>query len=398
MSQDAFSFASLANLPDIEELYAKYQQNPKSIDPSWRYFFEGMQFGAQKLPAIAAAPEGGSADLRIYLLIDAYRTYGHLVAHVNPLDAPPSANIPELDLQKLGFAQDELEKNFPTCGFLSAKEAPLKSLVDALRQTYCRTIGVEYMGLGEPKIENWLQERIEPFFEYKQSPEERIEILHQLNKAEIFESFIHTKYVGQKRFSLEGSETMIPMLTALLEEGSQEGVEEVVLGMAHRGRLNVLANILNKSYSMIFHEFEDYYAPELFEGTGDVKYHRGFRGELKTKSGKEVHVALSPNPSHLESVDPAVEGQTRALQELKGDKSQRKAVVPVLIHGDAALAGQGVVYETLQFSRLNGYATGGTVHIVINNQIGFTTRAKRWLDRRATAPTLPKLSVRQSFT
>ncbi len=376
MGQEAYTFANLTNLPAIEDLYEKYQRDPKSVDASWCYFFDGMQFASQRVPSIQ-----GSADLRVHLLIHAYRTYGHLLAHVNPIAPPPPTDVPELNLQKLGFQADELEKSFPTCSFLKEKEAPLKTIVDALRKTYCQTIGIEYMGLGEPKIESWLQEKIEPFFELKLSVDERLEILHQLNKAEIFEAFIHTKYVGQKRFSLEGAETMIPMLTALIEKGAEEGVGEAVLGMAHRGRLNVLANILNKSYSMIFHEFEDHYTPDLLEGTGDVKYHRGFKGELRTKNGKDIHVALTPNPSHLESVDPVVEGQVRAMQELKGDKTKRKEVVPILIHGDAALAGQGVVYETLQFSRLNGYATGGTVHIVINNQIGFTTLPK---DSRST--------------
>ncbi|MBI2743364.1 MAG: 2-oxoglutarate dehydrogenase E1 component [Chlamydiales bacterium] len=379
MSQDVFSFANLANLPEIEELYEKYLRDPKSVDPSWKLFFDGMQFASfGRQPTIAAA---GSSDLRIHLLINAYRIYGHLMAHVNPLATEKPAQVPELDLQKLGFKQEELEKPFPTAGFLKEKEAPLKKIVEALANTYCRTIGIEYMDLGESAVESWLQQRIEPNFELRLTPEERIDILHHLNKAEIFESFIHTKYVGQKRFSLEGAETMIPLLLALIEKGAEEGIEEAVVGMAHRGRLNVLANILNKSYSMIFHEFEDHYTPDLLEGTGDVKYHRGFKGELRTKSGKEVHVALTPNPSHLEAVDPIVEGHVRALQELKRDKAKRKTVVPILVHGDAALAGQGVVYETIQLSRLNGYGTSGTVHIVINNQIGFTTLPK---DSRST--------------
>lgn len=378
MEQENFSFANLANLPALEDLYANYQRDPNSVDSSWRFFFEGMRFtalGREERGQIA------SPDLRIHLLIAAYRTYGHLQAHANPLATHPPQQALELDLGQLGFRPEELEKSFPTCGFLKEKEAPLKTLVEALRTTYCRTIGVEYMGLSNPQLERWLQERIEPYFELQLSPEERIDILHQLNKAEIFESFIHTKYVGQKRFSLEGEETMIPMLLSLIEQGAEEGISAVVLGMSHRGRLNVLANILNKSYAMIFHEFEDHYTPDLLEGTGDVKYHKGFKGELSTKKGKEVHVTLTPNPSHLESVDPIVEGLVRALQEIKGDKQHRKEVLPLLIHGDAAIAGQGVVYETMQLSRLNGYATGGTIHLIVNNQIGFTTLPK---DSRST--------------
>jgi 2-oxoglutarate dehydrogenase E1 component len=378
MNNDSFSFANLTNLPEIEALYEKYQQNPKSIDSSWVLFFQGMQFGT-----LAQAPLGmqESPDLRIHNLIYAYRVYGHLFAKINPIATQAPEEPDELKLSTLGFKESELETHFPTCGFLSEKEAPLKTIIEALRKTYCLSIGVEYMSLGEPKMESWLQERIEPYFDFHLSNEEKIDILHALNKAEIFESFIHTKYVGQKRFSLEGAETMIPMMISLLETGSEEGLREVVLGMAHRGRLNVLANIMNKSYSMIFHEFEDHYTPDLSEGTGDVKYHKGFRGALRTKAGKEVQVTLTPNPSHLESVDAVVEGQARALQELKGSKTQRREVVPILIHGDAALAGQGVCYETGQLMRLNGYATGGTIHIVINNQIGFTTLPK---DSRST--------------
>jgi 2-oxoglutarate dehydrogenase E1 component len=378
MTQENFSFANLSNLPALENLYERYLANPESVEASWRTFFEGMHFGSQfKAPLM----QEGSPDLRIHLLIHAYRTYGHLLARINPLDPSAKQEAPELNLEKLGFKREELERSFPTCGFLKEKQAPLKTLIDALQKTYCRTIGIEYMGLGNPHMEEWIQKQIEPYFELRLSPEEKIEILHSVNKAEIFESFIHTKYVGQKRFSLEGTETVIPMLVAILEKGSDEGLVEVVLGMAHRGRLNVLANILNKPYSLIFHEFEDHYTPDLLEGTGDVKYHRGFNGSLRTRHGKEVQVTLTPNPSHLEAVDPVVEGQTRALQELKGDKHKRRDVAAILIHGDAALAGQGVVYETLQLCRLNGYATGGTVHLIVNNQIGFTTLPK---DSRST--------------
>ncbi len=378
MSQETFSFANLANLPALENLYEKYLQDPRKVDSSWRSFFDGLSLGIS-----AKAERGGeeSLDLRIHELIYAYRTYGHLMAQTNPLETQPPKEVPELDLRQFGFSEADLERSVPTVGFLKEKEVPLKTLLDALRKTYCRTIGVEYMGLNEPKIERWIQEQIEPYFELRLSSDQKIDILHALNKAEIFESFIHTKYVGQKRFSLEGEETMIPMLVALLEKGAEEELQEVVLGMAHRGRLNVLANILNKSYALIFHEFEDNYTPNLSEGTGDVKYHKGFRGAFQTKNGKEIKVALSPNPSHLESVDPVLEGQARALQELRGDKEKRREVVPILIHGDAAIAGQGVVYETVQLSHLTGYATGGTVHIIINNQIGFTTLPK---DSRST--------------
>ena len=303
------------------------------------------------------------------------------MARFNPFITTEIKEPAELNIENLGFKKEELDAVFPTFGFLNEPQAPLKKLIEALKKTYCGTIGVEYMGLGNPELERWMQQQIEPLFPLHLDEEEKIHILHNLNKAELFESFLHIKYVGQKRFSLEGGETAIPMLAAMIERGAEIDLQEVVLGMAHRGRLNVLANILNKSYAHIFSEFEDYFSPDVVEGTGDVKYHRGFVGALPTATGKAVTVTLVANPSHLESVDPVVEGIVRAKQELKGDKKQRREIIPILIHGDAALSGQGVVYETMQFSKLTGYATGGTLHLVINNQIGFTTIPK---DSRST--------------
>lgn len=370
------SYAHLGNLPLLENLYESYKKDVKSVDSSWRYFFEGMEFGRS---SSAPATVEKSADLRIDHLITAFRTYGHLMAKTDPLGLVQINEPAELSLKNLGFSVDEIDKSFPTCGFLKEREAPLRTIIEALKKTYCGTIGIEYMDLGDPAIEKWIQEKIEPGFELKVSAEEKKQILHKLNQADLFENFIHTKYTGQKRFSLEGGETLIPMLIAILEKGAEEAVEEVFFGMAHRGRLNVLANILNKPYSLIFHEFEDFYTPDLLEGTGDVKYHKGFSGSLKA-GNKEIPVVLAANPSHLESIDPVVEGQVRARQELKGSRERRK-VVPILIHGDAAVAGQGVVFETMQMSRLTGYETGGTVHIVINNQIAFTTLPK---DSRST--------------
>jgi 2-oxoglutarate dehydrogenase E1 component len=376
---EPFSYANLANLPELERLYQLYLNDPASVESSWRYFFDGMVLAQSTTPSVSLAKE--SPDLRVYLLIDAYRKYGHLMATFNPLLTAEIKEPLGLNIEKLGFKKEELEKSFPTFGFLNEAQAPLKKLIEALKKTYCGTIGVEYMGLGNPELEQWIQKQIEPLFPLHLEKEEKIQILHNLNKAELFESFLHTKYVGQKRFSLEGGETAIPMLSALIDHGAQIGVHEVVLGMAHRGRLNILANILNKSYSHIFHEFEDFYSPDLMEGTGDVKYHKGFVGALPTKTGTAVTVTLVANPSHLEAVDPVVEGIARAKQELKGDRAQRKEIIPILIHGDASVAGQGIVYETMQLSRLNGYATGGTLHIIINNQIGFTTLPK---DSRST--------------
>ncbi len=359
---------SFSNLAYVEEQYLRYQTDPSSLEPSWRHFFEGWEL------ARSLAPAGASSDLKIYHLIEAYRTYGHLKAKINPL-LSTQTEVRELSLENLGFQATDLQKSFPTCGFLPQKEALLSEIIGALEKTYCGSIGVEYMNLRKPALESWLQKIIEPNFALPFSVEDKLEIFHQLNRAELFETFLHTKYVGQKRFSLEGGETLIPMLSFAIEAG--EGVHDIVLGMAHRGRLNVLANILNKSYETIFNEFEAHYTPDLSEGTGDVKYHKGFIGQLSNKKGESVTITLSANPSHLEAVDPVVEGQTRAKQELKGSET----VVPILIHGDASVAGQGVVYETLQLSKLNGYQTGGTVHIVINNQVGFTTTPK---DGRST--------------
>jgi 2-oxoglutarate dehydrogenase E1 component len=371
-----FSFANLTNLPALEQLYEVYLKDPNSVDLSWRHFFEGMAFVQSAMPALPSAQCKDSPELRVYLLIDAYRKYGHLIAKFNPLPTTQIKEPQELNIEKLGFKREEFDASFPTVGFLKEPKASLKDLIDALKKTYCGTIGVEYMGLGNTELEKWMQEQIEPLFPLHLNKEQEIQILHSLNKAELFESFLHTKYVGQKRFSLEGGETMIPMLLAMIEHGAEINLLEVVLGMAHRGRLNVLTNILNKSYGHIFREFEDHYSPDLLEGTGDVKYHKGFVGALPTPSGKAITVTLVANPSHLEAVDPVVEGIVRAKQELKGDKFQRQEVLPILIHGDAAVAGQGVVYETLQLSRLNGYATGGTIHLIINNQIGFTALPK----------------------
>jgi len=368
MVDKAISYAHLGNLAFIEELYGKFLQDPTSVDTSWRYFFEGMEFSKGRDQG--AAPSIQTGDLKAYLLVQAYRMYGHLGAQIDPLS--DKVKEPELlSLSTFGITEEDLSKSFSTFGFLPKDKAPLKELLSALKATYANKVGIEYLDLENLEMEKFIQKKIEPLFPLNLTADDRLQILHYLNKAEFFETFIHTKYVGQKRFSLEGAETLIPMLAFIMDKGADLGVQEVSVGMAHRGRLNVLANILNKSYSMIFHEFEDHYSNSVGQGTGDVKYHKGFQGSLKTHSGKEVFITLAANPSHLESVDPLVEGRARAAQELKGGDFSK--ALPILIHGDASVAGQGVVYETLQLSRLPGYATGGTIHIVINNQIGFTT-------------------------
>lgn len=368
-------YANLSNLSYIEGLYAEYLKDPGSIEKSWQHFFEGMALGSSlKGPAIIG---GGSSELRIFRMIEAYRLYGHKGAAFNPIDlgSIKPGEVEELRLETLGFKKEELGQEFPTCGFLKDETAPLNAIIDALQKTYCSTVGFEYMGIQASEIERFFQQSIEPFFQFSLSKEEKIEVLHHLNRSEILESFVHMKYPGQKRFSLEGGETLIPMLMEMIHHGSAQGLEQIVLGMAHRGRLNVLTNVLGKSYSDLFLEFEKTYVPDTYEGSGDVKYHMGYSSELPTRNGKGMRLILCANPSHLEAVDPIVEGKVRARQE-QFFKGKTESILPVLIHGDASIAGQGVVYETMQLSKLAGYQTGGTMHIVINNQVGFTANPK----------------------
>lgn len=430
MDLQALINSGFLSLSALEEKYALYKQNPDNVDDSWRLIFDQLEAQHETLPPVSqqqdpfkplppkqapisitpqTAPElasmpaleplkasGGQSvlyyprveigtaggDWRIFNLLQAYRGYGHLMAKTNPIVIEPMKEPHELRLETLGFSKQDLPTHFPTCGLLPEEKAPLLEILNALKATYSDKIGVEYIGLQKPELEKWLQERIEPNrFRVELSIDQKRMILEQLNKSELFESFLHTKYVGQKRFSIEGAETLIPMLAAIVDTGAQQGMEEFVFGMAHRGRLNVLSNILDKSYADIFSEFEEGYIPASVEGSGDVKYHKGFYSEVKTLHGHQVKLTLTPNPSHLEAVDPVVEGRVKARQiQLKDDLQQEK-VVPVLVHGDAAIAAQGVVYETLQMSKLEGYSTGGTIHIVVNNQIGFTTLPK---DGRST--------------
>jgi 2-oxoglutarate dehydrogenase E1 component len=322
------------------------------------------------------------ADMRLYNLIQAYRNYGHRMASVNPLVEKKPKMLRRLDIKTWGFSRKDLSKFFPTCDLMAKPEATLKEIIEVLQDVYCSKIGLEYMGLQKGIMEKWIQEQIEPT---RLTPnldiEEKKTILNSLNRSELFEVFLHTKYVGQKRFSLEGGETLIPMLNSLINKGADEGVEQFAIGMAHRGRLNVLANILNKSYTEVFSEFEENYIQGSCEGSGDVKYHKGFESKITTPSGKEVGVVLAANPSHLEAVGAVVNGKVRARQVLSQDDVEMKRVVPIIIHGDAAVAGQGIIYELLQLYRLPGYSTGGSLHIVVNNQIGFTTLPK---DARST--------------
>jgi multifunctional 2-oxoglutarate metabolism enzyme len=314
-------------------------------------------------------------------LISMYRTHGHMLADLNPLKHGPGHN-PELDFEYHGLTMWDLDREFYCGGLGGFDNAKLRVIVKLLRETYCRHIGAEFMHILNLDERNWLMERMESTTNTPNlSKEEKTEILHKLNQASAFEEFLHKKYVGHKRFSLEGADTVIPALHFMLKKCAEYEVQEVVFGMAHRGRLNVLVNLMNKSYRQVFSEFEGYIDPASAQGTGDVKYHLGTRGEFDAGDGSKVDLVLMPNPSHLESVNPVVEGAVRAKQDRMNDPDAWKKIVPLLIHGDAAFAGQGVVAETLNMSQLDGYKTGGTIHLIINNQIGFTTLPK---DGRST--------------
>ena len=318
------------------------------------------------------ADEGLKKQARVLELIRAYRVRGHLVADVDPLDQG-HAPLPELDPGSYGLTLWDLDREFFTNGLSSQDRATLREILEVLQDTYCGPVGVEYMFIQETDRRTWLQERMESTRNrFEPAPERRRRILEKLVEAEAFERFLHAKYIGHKRFSLEGCEALIPLLDHLLTEAVQDGVERAVIGMSHRGRLNVLANTVGKSLSRIFAEFEGNVDPGTVQGSGDVKYHLGAEGIHRTPDGREIAVRVCPNPSHLEFVDPVVEGLVRALQDAAGDAT-RCRVLPVLLHGDAAFAGQGVVAETLNLAGLEGYSTGGTIHIVVDNQIGFTT-------------------------
>jgi len=318
---------------------------------------------------------------KVLQLINMYRVRGHLLADLDPLGTR-SVYHPELDPSSFNLTVWDLDRHFVTGGFGALKTATLREVINILQKTYCEKIGVEYMHIQNPAEKVWLQSKMEPLQNSpKYKDDVKKNILNKLIKAELFENFVHTKFIGHKRFSLEGSETLIPVMDKILNQASEHGIDEIVLGMSHRGRLNVLTNIIGKSYESIFSEFEDIKDPNTIQGSGDVKYHLGATGKYPTANGKTVTISVASNPSHLEWVDPVVEGIVRAKQTRLGDSKAHQKVMPILIHGDAAFAGQGVVAETLNLSQLSGYRTGGTIHIIVNNQIGFTTTPE---DSRST--------------
>jgi 2-oxoglutarate dehydrogenase E1 component len=366
------SFVNTDNLEFVDQQYQRWRQDPRAVHESWRIFFEGFDLGLAQKPASPEPYQGVSLkQVGVLRLIDEYRCAGHQLARLDPLSEPP-ASVPQLELANFGLDEKDLDVAFDCSSFLGLRNATLKHLLAALRETYSRTIGVEYMHIQDASVRRWLQEKMEPRHNHPRMPDTRQwRILLELSSAELFEEFLHSKFLGQKRFSLEGAETLIPLLNAVVEQAADHGATEMVLGMAHRGRLNVLANVMNKPYTDIFTEFED--NAESSTGDGDVKYHLGFSCDRISQSGNRIHLSLTPNPSHLEAVNPVVEGRVRAKQH-KLNNAERNRVVPLLIHGDAAVAGQGLVAETLNLSQLQGYRTGGTIHIVVNNQIGFTTK------------------------
>jgi 2-oxoglutarate dehydrogenase E1 component len=337
--------------------------------------FASLRIPYEPVRWVRDIPAGHENDIskaaRVHELIHAYRVRGHLMADTDPLQYKQRKH-PDLDINEHGLTLWDLEREFATGGFGGKPRMLLREILGVLRDAYCRTVGLEYMYIQEPRERAWLQDRVErPHAE--SDKDEQLRILSRLNVAEAFEMFLQTKYVGQRRFSLEGAESLIPLLDAVLGEASTLGLHEVVIGMAHRGRLNVLANIVGKSYGQIFNEFEGYVDPSSTHGSGDVKYHLGAEGKFKAADGTAIPVSLVANPSHLEAVDPVMEGVVRAKQDMLDLSTQGYTVLPIMIHGDAAFAGQGVVAETLELSQLRGYRTGGTVHIVVNNQVGFTT-------------------------
>ncbi|GGE30538.1 MULTISPECIES: 2-oxoglutarate dehydrogenase E1 component [Sphingobacterium] len=379
---DNLTFLSNADSSYIDGLYQAYKADPNSVDFGWQKFFEGFDFGQTSEGGSVESVEGVSdhalKEINVLNMIHGYRDRGHLFTQTNPV-RERRKYYPGKELETFGLSESDMDTVFNAGVEVGLGPAKLRDIRQLIEDTYCRSIGAEFKYIRNPEKIKWLQDHMEadrnqPHYDVDQKKR----IFKRLNRAVIFESFLGTKFLGQKRFSLEGAESLIPALDSVIEKGASLGIQEFMIGMAHRGRLNVLANIMGKPYKTIFSEFEGkMYAeedPELQFG-GDVKYHLGYSSDVTTEDGKSIHLSLAPNPSHLETVDPIVEGIVRSKIDMKynGDSSK---IAPILIHGDAAIAGQGVVYEVTQMSKLEGYRTGGTIHIVINNQVGFTTNYK----------------------
>jgi 2-oxoglutarate dehydrogenase E1 component len=382
-----FQYITNSSPAFIEGLYQDFVRNPDSVDPDFRKFFEGFDFamatgrnGSNGKPIAEPVKEklfktsdgvDWKKELGAYRLILGYRNKGHLLATTNPIRKRKDRGA-NLELPFFGFTEEDLDKDFFAGNLIGLGTTSLRNILNHLIKCYASNVGIEFKYISDQVKIDWLTREMEKEFLKPVPIEKQKQILEKLNEGVIFEKFLHTKYIGQKRFSLEGGETTIPALDNIINIAAEHDVQEVVIGMAHRGRLNILANIMGKTYEQIFSEFEGTAQLDQTMGSGDVKYHMGYGSELKTHSGKTVHLKLMPNPSHLEAVDPVVEGFSRAKADIMYESDYEK-ILPVLIHGDASLAGQGIVYEVLQMSDLDGYYTGGTIHFVINNQIGFTT-------------------------
>jgi len=397
-----YSFVFNAHPSYIESMYQQYRQNPETVEEGWRVFFRGFEFsmgnnGNGAATAAATPPlseEKMFDELRVFALIMGYRARAHLLSTTNPLK-PRKNRHPFLDLSDFKLSEASLDTRFLAGKHIDLPNATLREIIARLKMVYCGNIGFEFHHIQGRNKRRWLKDRIEkhnPGNQFNLTLEEKKRILEKLNDATIFERFLHTKFVGQKRFSLEGGETTIAALDAIITAAVDDRVEEVVIGMAHRGRLNVLANIMNKTYEQIFSEFEGDMPEDQSFGDGDVKYHLGFSSMVNTAHGKQVYLKLTPNPSHLEAVNPVVEGFARAKADVLYN-SDYDRILPILIHGDASIAGQGIVYEGLQMSQLEGYYTGGTIHFTINNQIGFTTD---WEDARSSTYCTSVASVVQA--
>jgi 2-oxoglutarate dehydrogenase E1 component len=374
---DKLSYLSNANSAYIDSLYQSYKEDPDSIDFGWQKFFEGFDFGRGSEAGVVSAetPDHFLKEIKVLNLINGYRQRGHLFTKTNPVRERRSY-FPGKELVTFGLDDSDLDTVFNAGVEVGLGSAKLKDILALVEQTYCQSIGVEYKYVRNPEKLKWFELRMEterntPNF----NTETKKRILGKLNEAVVFENFLGTKFLGQKRFSLEGAEAVIPALDSVIQKGAELGIEEFVIGMAHRGRLNVLANIMHKTYKDIFSEFEGKGFDVNTPFGGDVKYHLGYSTDVKTDSGKSVHLSLSPNPSHLETVDSVVQGMVRSKIDFKYE-GDYKRIAPILIHGDASLAGQGITYEVLQMAKLDGYKTGGSIHLVINNQVGFTTNYK----------------------
>lgn len=373
----------------VEQLYLQWKEDPSALPESWSMFFQGFEMAM--CPRDCVASNRAHNQSQVASLIYAYRSQGHLIARTDPLGNNLDS-IPDLDIGEFGFSESDLDEIYDTGHLGGPKRAPLRDIIQILKDTYCGSIGVQYTHIQSREMRRWLQAEMEPVRNRPNlDSDHKKDILETLIDADLFEKFIQTKFPGQKRFSLEGAETLIPLIHSIVEAAPDQNVAEIVIGMAHRGRLNVLSNILDKSYAMIFTEFEGLLSEDTFGGDGDVKYHMGFSSDHVNRNGKSVHLSLTDNPSHLEAVDPVVLGKVRAKQRQLAKNSEnqpahleivdRTRVLPILIHGDAAFSGQGIVAETFNLSQLKGYHVGGTVHIVVNNQIGFTTNPE---DSRST--------------